>query len=72
MCAEQLTKYERARVIGTRATQISNGAEPMVDTTDMMDPVKIAEKELLEKKLPIEVVRPLPNGKKQKIKLFYA
>lgn len=72
MCADQLTKYEKARVIGSRATQISDGAEPMVDVSGLMDPVEMAKKELAEGKLPMDVIRPLPNGKKVKISLYRA
>jgi DNA-directed RNA polymerase I, II, and III subunit RPABC2 len=57
-----LTKFEKARLIGARAQQISAGAIPMVSTQGMKDPVKIALKELHEKKLPIFIRRYLPNG----------
>lgn len=61
-----LTKYERARVLGIRAKQINNGAEPFIDVeNDIIDGYIIAEKELESKKLPYIIVRPLPNGKKE-------
>jgi len=59
---EFLTKYERARVLGTRALQLSLNAISTVDTTNMTDPLKIAEKELVEGKIPIIVRRRLPDG----------
>jgi len=59
---EFLTKYERARVLGTRALQLSLNAISTVDTTNMTDPLKIAEKELTEGKIPIIVRRRLPDG----------
>lgn len=59
---EFLTKYERARVLGTRALQLSMNAISTVDTTNMTDPLKIAEKELVEGKIPIIVRRRLPDG----------
>lgn len=59
---EFLTKYERARVLGTRALQLSMNAISTVDTTNMTDPLKIAEKELLEGKIPIIIRRRLPDG----------
>jgi len=57
-----LTKYERARVLGTRALQISMNAPVMVDLEGETDPLKIAMKELRERKIPIIVRRYLPDG----------
>lgn len=57
-----LTKYERARVLGTRALQISMNAPVMVDLDGETDPLRIAEKELREKKIPIIIRRYLPDG----------
>mmetsp|Transcript_24781 Transcript_24781/g.68326 ORF Transcript_24781/g.68326 Transcript_24781/m.68326 type:complete len:159 (-) Transcript_24781:246-722(-) len=57
-----LTKYERARVLGTRALQISMNAPVMVDLEGETDPLRIAEKELRERKIPIIVRRYLPDG----------
>lgn len=57
-----LTKYERARVLGTRALQISMNAPVMVDAGDETDPLEIAMKELREKKIPFTIRRYLPDG----------
>merc|ERR1712146_176631 len=57
-----MTKYERARVLGTRALQISMNAPIMVNPEGETDPLKIATKELLAKKIPILVRRHLPDG----------
>uniref|UniRef100_A0A7S2KZ39 Uncharacterized protein n=1 Tax=Leptocylindrus danicus TaxID=163516 RepID=A0A7S2KZ39_9STRA len=57
-----LTKYEKARVLGTRALQISMNAPVMVDLDGEIDPLKIAEKELRERKIPIIIRRYLPDG----------
>lgn len=57
-----LTKYERARVLGTRALQISLNAPVMVDLDGETDPLRIAEKELRERKIPIIIRRYLPDG----------
>lgn len=57
-----LTKYERARVLGTRALQISMNAPVMVDLEGETDPLKIAMKELRERKIPIIIRRYLPDG----------
>ena len=53
-----MTKYERARVIGTRALQISKNAPVLIDLgKEDMDPILIAEKELNERKIPF-LIRP--------------
>lgn len=57
-----LTKYERARLIGERAEQISRGSPPLVDVGKLTDPVDIAEKELTLKMIPLMIQRTLPNG----------
>lgn len=57
-----MTKYERARVLGTRALQISMGAPVMVELEGETDPLKIAMKELKAKKVPIIIRRFLPNS----------
>lgn len=57
-----LTKYEKARVLGTRALQISMNAPVMVDLDGETDPLRIAEKELRERKIPIIIRRYLPDG----------
>lgn len=45
-----MTKYERARVLGVRATQISQNAPVLVDLEGETDPLAIALKELKEKR----------------------
>ena len=57
-----LTKYEKARVLGARATQISMGAPVSIDVGGLIDPLDIAEKELQEKKTPLIIRRYLPDG----------
>lgn len=57
-----LTKYEKARVLGTRALQISMNAPVMVDVGTETDPLEIAYKELREKKIPFTIRRYLPDG----------
>jgi DNA-directed RNA polymerases I, II, and III subunit RPABC2 len=58
----ELTKYERAKVLGTRALQLSNGAKPYVDITGIVDVIDIAKKELREYKIPIIIRRKMPDG----------
>ena len=58
-----LTKYEKTRILGLRAKQINNGAKPLVTiNTQIIDGYLIALKELEEKKIPIIIRRPIPNG----------
>lgn len=65
-----LTKFEKARLIGIRATQIANGANSTLENTKgMHDPIKIAEEELKQGKFPIVIIRTLPNGEKIRVKV---
>jgi DNA-directed RNA polymerase I, II, and III subunit RPABC2 len=58
-----LTNFERTKIIGLRANQISRGSVPFVHVpkhiTDVRD---IARLELEQKRLPYIIKRPLPNG----------
>ena len=58
-----MTKYEKTRVLGQRAKQINEGAQPFIkiDST-VIDGYLIAVKELEQKKTPFIIRRPLPNG----------
>lgn len=51
------TRFEKARIIGARALQISLGAPILVDSENMIDPVDIAMKEYDEAVVPITVTR---------------
>jgi DNA-directed RNA polymerase beta' subunit/DNA-directed RNA polymerase subunit K/omega len=57
-----MTKFEQARLLGTRALQLSKGAPPVVELYGETDPLEIAKRELEEGKMPIIIRRPLPNG----------
>lgn len=57
-----MTKYERARILGTRALQISMNAPVLVDLEGESDPLQIAIKELREKKIPLIIRRYMPDG----------
>ena len=64
---EHYTKYEEARMIGSRALQIAMGAPPLVKFTEKeledigYNPVGIAKKEFEKGVLPITIKRPMPN-----------
>ncbi|KAI9207277.1 RNA polymerase, subunit omega/K/RPB6, partial [Polychytrium aggregatum] len=62
MTTPYMTKYEKARILGTRALQISMNAPVMVDLNGEMDPLAIAHRELREKKIPLMIRRFLPDG----------
>ncbi|KAI5192481.1 DNA-directed RNA polymerases I, II, and III subunit RPABC2 [Nematocida minor] len=61
-----MTKFERAKILGIRAQQISMSAPIMVEYGDETDPVEIAKKELKEKKTPLIVLRRLPDSTYEK------
>jgi DNA-directed RNA polymerase subunit K len=56
MQAQTYTRYERARIIGARALQISMGA-PLLTTTSRIDPLEIAIEEFNKNVIPITVKR---------------
>ncbi|GMH17246.1 hypothetical protein Nepgr_019087 [Nepenthes gracilis] len=60
--SKYMTKYERARILGTRALQISMNAPVMVELQGETDPLEIAMKELRERKIPFTIRRYLPDG----------
>ena len=60
-----MTKYERVRLLSTRTVQLEGGAKPMIKNTEGLSAKQIARLELQHKKIPIKVIRPLPNGKKE-------
>ncbi|KAJ2160803.1 DNA-directed RNA polymerases I, II, and III subunit RPABC2, partial [Coemansia sp. RSA 552] len=57
-----MTKYERARILGARALQISMNAPVMVELDGESDPYLIALKELRSKKIPFVIRRYLPDS----------
>ena len=50
------TRFEKARLIGSRALQISMGAKPLVDFDVNEDSIKIAIREYEEGVLPLNAV----------------
>ena len=59
---QKITKFEKSRIIGTRARQIANNAPPLVDIGTEMDPVKIALMEYEQGILPLYVIRRHPDN----------
>jgi len=65
------TKYEKARILGSRALQISMGAPFVIKLSKKnlesirYNPIEIAKLELEAGVIPIEIVRPMPQMKKK-------
>jgi len=59
----KLTKYEKVRLLGTRAKQISDGSKIFIKSKKVRNAMDIAELELEYKVIPLKIKRPLPNGK---------
>jgi DNA-directed RNA polymerase I, II, and III subunit RPABC2 len=64
-----LTKYERVRILGDRARQLSQGAKPMLKNTTGLSHKEIALLELKNKIIPLIIERPIPNVGVEKWKL---
>ena len=64
------TKYEKARILGSRALQIAMGAPFLIKLNDKdlkkinYNPIEIAKLEFKEGIIPITIKRPLPKAKK--------
>jgi DNA-directed RNA polymerase subunit K/omega len=65
----KITRFEKARIVGARALQISMGAPILVDAAENTDPIDIALSELEAGVLPITIRRTLPDGTFQDIPL---
>ena len=63
-----ITRYERSRIIGARALQLSFQASPFMDIPPKItDPMEIAALELENKVLPITIRRSLPDNSFQMV-----
>lgn len=68
---DRLTRFERARIVGARALQLSMGAPVLLplENFDNKSPLVIAEMELRAKVLPLSIRRTQPNRTYQVIAL---
>lgn len=67
-----LTRFEKARILGARALQLSQGAPPFIAIpSDARTSLDIALKELEEFAIPIVIKRRLPNGDYQNVPIDY-
>jgi DNA-directed RNA polymerase subunit K len=55
MATSKLTRFEKARILGARALQLSMGAKPLVKVSGSIDTIDIATLELEGKILPLDV-----------------
>jgi len=63
-----LTRFERARITGSRSLQLSLGAPPLIKVPEQAkSSIMIAVEEIDRKALPISIRRVLPNGMFQDI-----
>ena len=67
---ENVTKYETARILGSRALQLSMGAPILVKLSEdelkkiKYNPIEIAKLELEADVIPMAVKKPLPKRRK--------
>jgi len=66
-----LTRFEKARIMGARALQLSLGAPTFIAIpVNARTSLDIAMEELEQRVIPISIRRVLPNGDFQNIPLF--
>jgi|TARA_B100001964_G_C14224266_1_gene596860 DNA-directed RNA polymerase subunit K len=64
---EELTRFERARIIGARCLQLAMGAPSLlIDRNEMFDPILISIEELDQGLIPLTVKRSMPFKKDTK------
>jgi DNA-directed RNA polymerase I, II, and III subunit RPABC2 len=67
-----LTRFEKARILGARALQLSLGAPPFIAIpANARTSLDIALKELEDRVIPIVIKRRLPNGDYQNIPIDF-
>ena len=58
-----LNKYEKTKAVSERAQQLANGSTSFLKNPEVYSNVQeIAMQELLQKKIPFIIRRPVPNG----------
>ena len=58
-----LSTFERTKILGFRANQLSQGARPYIDVPEYMTKdIDIARMELEQRRLPFIIKRPMPDG----------
>jgi DNA-directed RNA polymerase subunit K/omega len=66
-----LTKFERTALEGLRAEQLVRGSAPLVpvDADAPFDAVEVARRELLARRMPLVVVRRMPDGRRLHVRM---
>jgi DNA-directed RNA polymerase subunit K len=62
---EQYTRYERARIVGARALQISMGAPVLAKNLTTVEPIDVAIAELEQGLIPITVRKINKSAKRE-------
>ncbi len=52
-----LNKFEKARIVGARALQLSMGAPCLLKIVKTINPIDLAQQELVKGIMPLQVVR---------------
>ena len=66
LTSQYMTRYEYSECLSYRAILIAAGHPPLVDCKGIYDPIEIAKQEILSRKVPLVIVRTLPNGTKER------
>lgn len=68
----EFTVYEKARIIGSRALQIAQGAKPFIKISEKefealkFNPIEVAKREFAQGAIPISVKRSMPRDTSDK------
>ncbi len=62
-----ITRFEKCRILGARALQVSLGAPVLMDGLSQTDPINIAGVEFERSTIPINVIRTLPDGSRERM-----
>jgi len=61
--SEVMTKFEYTEVLSIRSKQIEKGGTCFTDSEGISDPLELARKEIIDKKCPLDIIRPLVGQK---------
>jgi len=60
-----MSKYEKAVLIGKRASMIANGSPITIKNPETTNPLELAEIELKQKTIPLKIIRNFPGNIKE-------
>lgn len=70
MMMNSMTRFEKCRILGARALQISLGAPVLIGNdglSETADPLNLAGLEFERSLIPINVMRTLPDGGQERV-----